>query len=464
MANTLNALLNTSKSTRKDETLYKDPRANIIYGGGNSAITNKEIHDYVSAPGRTEQEIEGAMYKYGVSRNQLLNAGTQLKPENVDKYITAQGITKEFAKPDVPLAANPSNVTAGRINVGSNDTVQGQLAGILKDPNSPLNIQSQTYGLQSANKRGLLNSSIAVSAAQDAMYKNSLPIASQDASTYYDANKSNVQNKLTADMFNSDLDARVNMFNTGVNKDLAINTQNTDLNRYVADLDAGNKLAIANIQAMSTDSGIMGDLGKTMMDAYYKTASDPNISPEVKKEMIANITGQFQNLTSLLPSFKKIAPMLNFGAASNADGASGSSGSSVNGGSSPVTGSTGGAVATPGMDGKVGSFGSVVPEPTGGYKLFARSGLKPVTLNSSDYKLTAPEITQAKASMQSLGINIDLNDIAPQSLIEEINRMQGNQVGMPDPRFFVNVPVPGSLRGDNLAFSIYRAALPKYQK
>ncbi len=35
-----------------------------------------------------------------------------------------------------------------------------------------------------ANSRGLLNSSIAVGAARDAVLKNALPIAQQDAQTY----------------------------------------------------------------------------------------------------------------------------------------------------------------------------------------------------------------------------------------------------------------------------------------
>lgn len=47
---------------------------------------------------------------------------------------------------------------------------------------SPLMQQAKTQGLQTANRRGLLNSSIAVGAAQNAVIQAATPIASQDAS------------------------------------------------------------------------------------------------------------------------------------------------------------------------------------------------------------------------------------------------------------------------------------------
>lgn len=60
-------------------------------------------------------------------------------------------------------------------------SVTGHLTGLLAT-DSPLMQQAQTTGLQIANRRGLLNSSIAVSAAQNDMIRAALPIASQEAS------------------------------------------------------------------------------------------------------------------------------------------------------------------------------------------------------------------------------------------------------------------------------------------
>ncbi len=65
------------------------------------------------------------------------------------------------------------------------DTVQGQLNGLLQRQN-PLMQRAYYKGLDMANSRGLLNSSMASEAAQAAMMDAALPIAQQDAQTYYD--------------------------------------------------------------------------------------------------------------------------------------------------------------------------------------------------------------------------------------------------------------------------------------
>jgi hypothetical protein len=53
----------------------------------------------------------------------------------------------------------------------------------LTSPDSKLNQMARTEGLKAANRRGLLNSSMAVGAAQDAVLKNVMPIAERDAIT-----------------------------------------------------------------------------------------------------------------------------------------------------------------------------------------------------------------------------------------------------------------------------------------
>lgn len=67
------------------------------------------------------------------------------------------------------------------------DLVSPRLSGLLAE-SSPLMKQAQTLGKQQANRRGLLNSSIAVGAAQNEMIKAALPIASQEASQIHQKN------------------------------------------------------------------------------------------------------------------------------------------------------------------------------------------------------------------------------------------------------------------------------------
>lgn len=70
------------------------------------------------------------------------------------------------------------------------DTVQGQLGGLLEQEN-PLMQRAYYKGLDHANARGLVDSSMGSEAAQAAMMDAALPIAQQDASTYYDQGKTN---------------------------------------------------------------------------------------------------------------------------------------------------------------------------------------------------------------------------------------------------------------------------------
>lgn len=66
------------------------------------------------------------------------------------------------------------------------DTVEGRVNRIIAQ-GSPLQTQAQTAAKQDANRRGLINSSMAVQAGQEATYKAALPIAQQDAATSYNA-------------------------------------------------------------------------------------------------------------------------------------------------------------------------------------------------------------------------------------------------------------------------------------
>ena len=263
------ALLNTgTKIIGNPSTKFKDPKANILYGGGNQQYSSKDISDFLYAnQNMSAQEIEGNALARGISRNQIEQA---MKGNNdfigkMDKYLD-ENVSKELNEQPIPQAAMPSKVKPSAIKVGANETVEGRMAGLLKDPNNPLNVQAQTFANQQTNKRGLLNSSINTSAAQDAMMKNAMPIAQQDAATFYDANKTNVGNDMSSQMFNSDQQGRIGMFNAGTAKDFALtdknnnaqfdlNKMNREFDKAIAHLDSDNKLAVANIQALANALG-----------------------------------------------------------------------------------------------------------------------------------------------------------------------------------------------------------------
>lgn len=92
-------------------------------------------------------------------------------------------------KPETAQAVTPTSTgyTAQGVSVTPQETVQGQLADITSK-DSPLMQQAARRANEQMTSRGLLNSSIAVGAGQDAVLNSALPIAQQDASTYNTAN------------------------------------------------------------------------------------------------------------------------------------------------------------------------------------------------------------------------------------------------------------------------------------
>jgi hypothetical protein len=91
--------------------------------------------------------------------------------------------------------------------VQENETVQGQLKGILEE-GSPLMTQARTKALEQMQSRGLLNSSLAVQSGQAAVIDRALQIATPDAATYAQASRDNQSivndtNRFNAGNFNS---------------------------------------------------------------------------------------------------------------------------------------------------------------------------------------------------------------------------------------------------------------------
>jgi hypothetical protein len=94
------------------------------------------------------------------------------------------------------LVNDPTKQTASNVGpvTGAIDsptmTVQGQLESILaKD--SPLMDQARAKAMREANNRGLVNSSMAAQAGEEAMISQALPIAQQDAGEYFAQGRAN---------------------------------------------------------------------------------------------------------------------------------------------------------------------------------------------------------------------------------------------------------------------------------
>ncbi len=136
------------------------------------------------------------------------------------------------AKPNTQVTANQADTAtmqADEREVDSKSTVQGQMNSLL-DKGGDYMKRAETKGLQMANSRGLLNTSMAVGAAHGAAMDAAMPIATQDAQTYNNqsltnqgysnqANQVNTQNEQTTNLANQAATNRSNEFNSSMQFD-----------------------------------------------------------------------------------------------------------------------------------------------------------------------------------------------------------------------------------------------------
>ena len=101
----------------------------------------------------------------------------------------------------IPYPDTPTSYTPAKWEVTPDQTVEGRVKGII-EKNSPLMQLADTQAKQEANQRGLLNSSLAVGASQDAMTRAALPIAQADAITAATAGKYGADSANAASQFN----------------------------------------------------------------------------------------------------------------------------------------------------------------------------------------------------------------------------------------------------------------------
>lgn len=162
--------------------------------------------------------------------------------------------------------ATGSGYQSQATNVNPESTSAYQLAQITGS-DSLLNTQARTYADQTSNRRGLLNSSMAVNAAHDAVLRNATPLAINDANTYANANTATsaaenasrqfgAQAGNTASLQNSQLGTSVNVtnagaaneagkFTAGASNTAAIESARNTLQTKLADIQANTSLTIA---------------------------------------------------------------------------------------------------------------------------------------------------------------------------------------------------------------------------
>ena len=161
-------------------------------------------------------------------------------------------------------------------NVDPNQTASGQLAGIL-DSGSPLMQQANTTGLQTANARGLLNSSLAAGASENAMIGAATPIATANASTYANAAQENAkaENAFKTTNAGNAFKAQENVYNQNVatanQQSSQIAQQQQNLQTQIAGMNTQLNNDIATIQTNPNMTQQAKEYSISQLQNAYKT-------------------------------------------------------------------------------------------------------------------------------------------------------------------------------------------------
>lgn len=176
---------------------------------------------------------------------------------------------------------NPkNNVASARTEdwvVTPQQTVQGQLQGLLSH-NNPLVQMAQTQGLEAAQQRGLLNSSLGAEAGALAHYQYAMPIAQADAQTYANSARTNAENRTQMNQVNAQAENQYNITD--------FNAQN-ELKR----MEAANKINLSNLntqQANQVRTNYVAQMNSIQraIESFINTVQVSDIPPDAKQEQI----------------------------------------------------------------------------------------------------------------------------------------------------------------------------------
>lgn len=132
--------------------------------------------------------------------------------------------------------------------VTPNQTVQGQVKSVIDD-DSPLMQQARRRADEASNARGMLNSSIGIGAAQGAVLDAALPIAQQDASTYFQANQKTVDAQNAAKNFEAAARNQASLANAQLGTDVSKTNAAAGNEASARSAEASNQSALAGFDA-----------------------------------------------------------------------------------------------------------------------------------------------------------------------------------------------------------------------
>lgn len=189
---------------------------------------------------------------------------------------------------------NPTSMTVDPNTM----TVAGQMSKLL-DAGSPYITAAKSGAMETANDRGLLNSSIAAGAGESAAINAALPIAQSDAGTYTGAGVLNTQ------ATNAALASNAGATNTAANLNAAnANASSLQQLRGTQSVDLAN--IEANYKTLMQTSASAASTFNVATQQISAILADPNTSAAQKQAAVDKQTSLLQNSMQIIGSIANV--------------------------------------------------------------------------------------------------------------------------------------------------------------
>lgn len=183
-----------------------------------------------------------------------------------------------------PGSTTSTPYTSSPYSVSDGGLVQKRVLDLVKD-DSPLMMQSRRDAVGQMNERGLVNSSQAITAGQDAVIKSAMPIALADAQSINTADWKTSDAKNTASQFNAASDNAASSLNAQLTTSMNMNNANAQNNAMGANAQAQNVRNLALIDNNTKQA--LSVLDAQNRQLLQENANVSNMFQEVVKNIAA---------------------------------------------------------------------------------------------------------------------------------------------------------------------------------
>ena len=233
-----------------------------------------------SQPQKSQQPIDEKTVKTTAANQDWSKGQLQIKDDGV-----------YFTPPSPAKAAAPDPTPAQDGAVDPNSLVENRLGGLLSS-NSPYITSARADAQQTANSRGLLNSTMAATAGEKAAIQSALPIAQQDANTYAQRGLQEQQGKIQKGLYEVQGDISAKLSAQGFQQEKVLKDMDMEWNRI--DLEARMSVESERLTAENKArfDQTTHEISTQYMDDYLAIMVDPKFKDLKSRQAAINVLNE----------------------------------------------------------------------------------------------------------------------------------------------------------------------------